>query len=81
MVYAPQMGAERNVVADPTMNTLYNPNKESNVLGSVEELSGKGGKDSSKKQLKPRQKEFEKCSVLDVDPQIDMFQRKANESM
>ena len=43
------MGAERNVVADPTMNTLYNPNKESNVLGSVEELSGKGGKDSSKK--------------------------------
>ena len=43
------MGAERNVVADPTKNTLYNPHKESNELRSVEELSGRGGKDSSKK--------------------------------
>ena len=75
MVYAPQMGAERNLVSDPT--------KESNELRSVEELSGRGGKDSSKKQLKPRQNDdkLDRNAVLDVDPQIDMFQRKANESI
>ena len=48
MIYAPQMGNERNVVSDPTVKTLY-PHKESNELRSVEELSGRGGKESSKK--------------------------------